>query len=36
MSEEKRSYTKLSEVDKLLKKLDFIYVKLGGKNENGI
>ena len=28
--------TKLSEVGKLMKKIDYIYTKLGGKLENGI
>ena len=27
--------SKLGELDRLVKKIDFIYAKIGGKNENG-
>ena len=27
--------SKLGELDRLIKKIDFVYTKIGGRNENG-
>ena len=36
MTDTEVPYTKLSEVDRLMKKIDFIYTKLGGKTDGNI